>query len=303
MRKKYGFVYLWRDKKKSMFYVGSHWGYPNDGYVCSSPWMKNSYTKRPGDFKWRILLIVETCVADLRVEEQRWLSRISPSELGKKYYNYKKVAKGFDPDNPLPRNDAKRAQTLKERFLDPQFKERMKGFWHSPDAAEKRRISLTGKKASLETREKLRQAKFGKLRGPHSDLHKKRISEAQKGVPRPYAKRPLSEEQKMQISAKAKERWSDPEFKSAMAVRMVGVSRKRKVPGVNSEIFMESRKRGADNGNSKLTEEIVREIRASTGSQRGLAKKYSVSSTLISNIQKRKTWAHVIDNIDNREAA
>ena len=49
--------------------------------------------------------------------------------------------------------------------------------------------------------------------------------------------------------------------------------------------------------NSKLTEKIVLEIRAdwATGkyTQKELAKKYSVSQSLISNIVNRKTWKHI----------
>lgn len=33
---KHGFVYIWFDKKKNMFYIGSHWGHEQDGYICSS---------------------------------------------------------------------------------------------------------------------------------------------------------------------------------------------------------------------------------------------------------------------------
>lgn len=33
---KYGFVYLWFDRKHKRYYVGCHWGTTEDGYVCSS---------------------------------------------------------------------------------------------------------------------------------------------------------------------------------------------------------------------------------------------------------------------------
>ena len=54
----YGFVYIWRDKKHNRFYIGSHWGTIDDGYVCSSTWMKRSYLRRPGDFKRKIISMV-----------------------------------------------------------------------------------------------------------------------------------------------------------------------------------------------------------------------------------------------------
>jgi hypothetical protein len=52
---KYGFVYIWFDRKHKRFYIGCHWGKENDGYVCSSPWMKQAYKHRPQDFKRKIL--------------------------------------------------------------------------------------------------------------------------------------------------------------------------------------------------------------------------------------------------------
>lgn len=52
-------------------------------------------------------------------------------------------------------------------------------------------------------------------------------------------------------------------------------------------------KRGEENFNAKLTWEIVREIRSSTlkrGTRRELARKYNVSSTLISAVINNKIW-------------
>lgn len=85
--KKYGFVYIWRDQKHKRFYVGSHWGSIDDGYICSSNWMRRSYRRRPDDFRRRILAVVNTSRASLLDEEFKWLSLISEGELGKKYYN------------------------------------------------------------------------------------------------------------------------------------------------------------------------------------------------------------------------
>ena len=84
---KYGFVYLWYDKKHKRYYVGCRWGDENDGYICSSPWMVQGYKHRPLDFKRRILSKIYTNRNDLLEEEYRWLSMIRKDELGKKYYN------------------------------------------------------------------------------------------------------------------------------------------------------------------------------------------------------------------------
>mgnify|MGYP006921363124 CR=1 FL=1 len=87
MQDKYGFIYLWHDKKHKRFYVGSHWGTEQDGYVCSSTWMLQAYRKRPGDFKRRIIerFYDRSKTNDV---EHRWLQMIKPEELKKRYYNF-----------------------------------------------------------------------------------------------------------------------------------------------------------------------------------------------------------------------
>lgn len=84
---KYGFVYLWYDAKHKRYYIGCRWGNENDGYICSSPWMKQGYKHRPNDFKRKILSRIYTNKKDLLEEEYYWLSKIKEKELGKKYYN------------------------------------------------------------------------------------------------------------------------------------------------------------------------------------------------------------------------
>ena len=42
---KYGFVYIWYDKKRKMYYIGSHWGTDDDGYICSSNRMRDAYRR------------------------------------------------------------------------------------------------------------------------------------------------------------------------------------------------------------------------------------------------------------------
>jgi hypothetical protein len=84
---KYGFVYVWFDKSRNRFYVGSHWGNPNDGYICSSQAMRDAYRRRPEDFKRRVVKRIWTSHSDLLSEEQRWIDMIKPEEFGRRYYN------------------------------------------------------------------------------------------------------------------------------------------------------------------------------------------------------------------------
>lgn len=76
-----GFIYIWRDKKYGRYYIGSHWGTEDDGYVCSSTWMKRAYARRPQDFKRRVIEIVENR-EELCAREHRWLQMIRSDELG-----------------------------------------------------------------------------------------------------------------------------------------------------------------------------------------------------------------------------
>jgi hypothetical protein len=84
---KYGFVYLWYDKKRKRFYVGSHWGTEDDGYTCSSNWMRDAHRRRPKDFKRRIVKRIFTNPRETLIEEYRYLLMIKKEELRKRYYN------------------------------------------------------------------------------------------------------------------------------------------------------------------------------------------------------------------------
>lgn len=55
----------------------------------------------------------------------------------------------------------------------------------------------------------------------------------------------------------------------------------------------ERRARGAAMPNAKLDDEKVREIRASTATERELAMRYGVGTALIGQVRRRKAWRHV----------
>src|SRR5574337_360377 len=81
-----GFVYIWRDRGKDRYYIGAHWGQEDDGYICSSNWMRVSYQRRPQDFRRRILSRHAT-KEELWEAEYQWLKLIPQEVLGKIYYN------------------------------------------------------------------------------------------------------------------------------------------------------------------------------------------------------------------------
>ncbi len=99
----FGYVYLWYDHKRKMYYLGGHYGSVDDSYICSSVHMLRAYKKRPQDFKMRILKYVEDDKSLLLEQEQRYLDMMDNTKLSTpknrrtntvRYYNVKKSATG-----------------------------------------------------------------------------------------------------------------------------------------------------------------------------------------------------------------
>lgn len=83
-KEKFGFVYIWYDIKRKMYYIGSHWGTEDDGYICSSNRMRNVYKRRPEDFRRRILARTGVDRKMLFDLEEHWLQKVKKKE---RYYN------------------------------------------------------------------------------------------------------------------------------------------------------------------------------------------------------------------------
>ena len=64
--------------------------------------------------------------------------------------------------------------------------------------------------------------------------------------------------------------------------------------------YLASRPRGETNGNSKLTVEAVREMRAASNSQQELARQYSVSKPTIANIRNRRRYGLMWNNYNRQ---
>ena len=175
-----GFIYIWLDRKRFKFYVGSHWGKPGDGYVCGSWRMMKAYRKRPDTFRRRIIAVVMTDRNDLRKEEQRWLDMIADGDLGVRYYNIKKFAIGADPvaasqwmkgnkhglGKPCsPEKRAKIAAAQIDKFIP--FESRMKmslaklGTKQAPEHIERRIAPLRNKKRDPAIGRKISAGKMG----------------------------------------------------------------------------------------------------------------------------------------------
>ena len=189
---KEGFVYIWFDRKHKRYYIGCHWGTLDDGYICSSLWMKQGYKHRPQDFKRRILKRnIEK--HELHAEEYNWLKLIKEKNLGEKYYNLHNHHFGhwsaIESNNLSVRE--KLSEASKKLHQDPIYKEkflagRKKLPPQTPEAIEKRAKANTGKKRSEETRRKISESNTGKIMGPLSDEHRLKLSQSLKGDKNPF---------------------------------------------------------------------------------------------------------------------
>lgn len=151
---KYGFVYIWYDRKHKRYYVGSHWGTETDGYVCSSPWMKQAYKHRPYDFKRRIIKRVYNNRKELIEEEFRYLSMIKNDEIKIRYYNlnikstghwstYPETAKTISEKISIRTKEAMNRDDVREKYLKGLETRDTRS--SDTDVREKRRQSMIGK--------------------------------------------------------------------------------------------------------------------------------------------------------------
>jgi hypothetical protein len=136
---KYGFIYIWYDRKHKRYYIGAHWGHESDGYICSSTWMKQAYKHRPNDFRRRILLKNIATKKEMFETENKWLELIQPDEFGKKYYNLQKHWMHWSSDEEKRRSTAEKISQHHKNYANW-------GKWGK------------GKTLSNETKELLRQA-------------------------------------------------------------------------------------------------------------------------------------------------
>ena len=199
MPSKYGFVYIWYDRKHKRYYIGCHWGSVDDGYVCSSSWMKKAYKNRIHDFKRKILKTDIQYRPDMYIEEQRWLDMIKKEEI-------------------KPLNDKPRYYNLNTHVGN---------LWHQYDE----HIKTVGQKIS--------EAKKGVKTGPMTEERRRNISEAKKkgfaerggmtdehknaltGIKKPQH----TEEWKKQNSERMKEQWADGTRKKAYKSKSVSMTK------------------------------------------------------------------------------
>jgi hypothetical protein len=194
---KFGFVYIWRDRKHKRYYIGSHWGTTDDGYVCSSRWMRKAYNRRPNDFKRRIIEKVYSSKKKLIEREYYWLSLISQEEIhSKKYYNRTKHKNGHWVAEDYESDIRKRISIkTKEAMAKPENRERY-----------------------LEGLKKRNQIQSEETRQKRSESMKKTMAEK---YPEENRRKKLTdEERKEYYSNKAKANWKKPGFKEVTSAKI-----------------------------------------------------------------------------------
>lgn len=136
---KFGFVYLWYDTIRKKYYLGSHLGFPNDGYIGSNHRFQCAYKSRPETFKRKILESHENITSShLLKREQFWLNKIKPEELTLRYYNEKNVASGGDIVSNLS-EEKKKQHALKSGIASRKYWDNI-----TPEEYEKRRKNAFG---------------------------------------------------------------------------------------------------------------------------------------------------------------
>lgn len=182
----FGFIYIWLDRKKKRYYIGSHMGSIDDGYICSSNWMRNTYKRRPQDFRRKILYLHKSADrSSLLQEENRWLQMIKPEELKTKYYNRTRFAFGKEIEEIranakkswTPERKEAWAKKMQEwRDRDPTYKERIGCKGHSEETKAKMKESRNKREpASNETRAKMSKSAKARDQGSKNvELHKQK---------------------------------------------------------------------------------------------------------------------------------
>jgi hypothetical protein len=182
----HGFVYIWYDRKHQRYYIGSHWGLENDGYICSSNWMLKSYKKRPEDFKRRIISRIYTNRKDLLNEEQRYLNMIKKSEI------ISSINTTYDE------------RILNVRYYNLNLK--IHDFWHTHENNNKKTI---GQKISFSKTGKSVPAPAGRGEAISKAKKGKALTEQHKESLRGIKKPEHTDQWKKENSKRLKEQWSN----------------------------------------------------------------------------------------------
>ena len=222
---RYGFVYRWYDSYRNMFYIGCHFGYEDDGYICSSNRMRDAYRRKPNDFSREILITNIKSRPETLEKEFEYLQQIPDEELGKKYYNLHNHHFGHWSTDEIKSKEIKpKLIGNKGKILGPRSQE-TKDKISKSNKGKKRKYS----KESMESLIKSRKGRIppnkgkksdkpawnkGLKLGPRSSELIEKIALANIGK---HSKK-RTEEQKLYISIKTKEAMIKPEIREKFLI-------------------------------------------------------------------------------------
>ena len=236
---KFGFVYIWFDRKYKRYYVGSHWGTEDDGYICSSRMMRQSYNRRPEDFKRRIIARVYTNRSDLLLEEEKWLSQIKPEETTERNTTVENRKKVRYYNIKLGTQNQWWSNIDVRKTIGQKISAAKKGKSTGPCSPEKaNKISESKKKKFAERggmSEEHKKALTGVQHKPHTDEWKKENSKRMKKQwndgtrQRAKPKSTMSREEQDKLSSvKLKNKWADPIWAESQRLKLKEAWNRRK---------------------------------------------------------------------------
>jgi len=83
----YGFIYKWTNQRNKKYYIGSHHGSTDDGYVGSGVWFRRAYKKEPYNFTREILeyVTVNEPIKTLELEDSYLIEQCEVGNKDKCY--------------------------------------------------------------------------------------------------------------------------------------------------------------------------------------------------------------------------
>jgi group I intron endonuclease len=172
MCEKIGIVYKWTNIDNQKWYIGSHYGQLDDGYISSGKIFKIAYAKNPNKMVREILYIGN----DFRKVEEFYLINLDAAK-DRQSYNMKNTALGGGVpfQNMSIETRSKISKALKNRVRKPLTKEQR----------EKISKTLTGRKLTEELKHKYSEVKKGDKNSfygkKHTEESKEKISQANAG--------------------------------------------------------------------------------------------------------------------------
>ena len=147
-----GFVYKWVDLSNHMYYIGSHKGTPDDGYIGSGVYFNRAYSKRPEMFSREILYTGEHY---LKVE-QFILEELDAMNDSMSYNLKNSAIGGWEHTHTNEEVKEKRAKAISKSKKGKTYP-----FMFLDKSGENN--PMYGKKHSLKTREKIATSRMGRV--------------------------------------------------------------------------------------------------------------------------------------------